>query len=99
MTTETFPALRDAFELACDDAFERFKEALQERVLHWLTNDPDKLRRVLYRIDVSEKLARQAFEAVEAPLIATRLTNLLIERELKKIQTRKASRNNDWLDV
>jgi len=99
MDDEALPALQEAFELDYQNDFERFRDALRERVLHWLENDVDKLRRVLYRIDVSEKQARQAFDAVEAPLIATRLTDLLIEREIKKVKTRKASKDNDWLDV
>jgi hypothetical protein len=90
-----FPALRMAFDLNHQDDHKRFREALRERVLDWLNHDFDKLRRVLYRIDVSEAAARAAFDALEAPLVADRLTDLLIEREMQKIKTRNTSNTND----
>ena len=99
MTNIDFPTLRNAFELEQRETFERFRAALCRRVLDWLNSDIEKLRRVLYRIDVSEHYARQAFDAEEANLIAERLTDLLIDREMQKLKTRNAGSTNDWLDV
>lgn len=95
-----FPVLRSAFALERVDGFGKFRKQLSERVLHLLNHDLEKLRLILYRVDVSEKLARQAFDLLEAPLIAEKLTDLLIEREARKMETRKAGGSGtDWLDA
>lgn len=95
-----YPVLRNAFELERVDQFEKFRKQLTERLLYLLNHDTEKLTLILYRVDVSETLARQAFELLEAPLIAEKLADLLIEREARKIETRKPKSNaNDWLDA
>ena len=98
--TSDFPVLRNAFDLERVDNYEKFRKQLSERVLHLLNHDMEKLRYVLYRVDVSEALARQAFDLLEAPMIAEKLADLLIEREARKMKTRKPkSSASDWLDA
>ena len=93
------PALRHAFELPEENNFSEFRLALHNIVLHWLQSDLEKLRRILYRIDVSEALARKAFELEDSVAIAERLTDLLIDRELQKLRNRGTSSQGDWMDL
>ena len=99
MQQEDYPVLRDAFNLERSNEVGAFKRQLTERVLHLLNHDFEKLRWILYRVDVSETLARQAFDLLEAPLIAGKLAELLMEREARKQQTRKNNSGNEWLDA
>ncbi|HZF99667.1 MAG TPA: hypothetical protein VEY71_01630 [Chitinophagales bacterium] len=100
MQAPDFPALRDAFNLERSNEFAAFRKQLTERVLHLLNHDTEKLRWILYRVDVSEKLARQAFDLLEAPLIAAKLADLLIEREARKHNTcAPKSGTSEWLDA
>ena len=101
MSENNFPALRNAFELHEVSDLEIFRRQLQECVLHLLMNDLEKLRRILYRVDIPEVLARKAFEVLEPSLIANQLTELLINREIEKYNSRKSSSSGskDWLDA
>lgn len=99
MQRDEYPVLRDAFDLTQTDEVAAFKKQLSERVLHLLNHDFEKLRWILYRVDVSEKLARQAFDLLEAPLIAQKLSDLLMEREARKLKTRNRNSGSEWLDA
>ncbi len=66
---------------------------VQELLLH----DTARLYQVLYRIDVKEEKVKKAFD--DNPLlevVAERITNLIIERQMEKMQWRKkySSREN-----
>ncbi len=67
----------------------------KEEVRKWLANviarlmheDMERLLWILYRLDISEKKAIEALSLSAAPDLA--LADLVIERKLQKIQTRK----------
>lgn len=54
-----------------------------------LQEKPDLLMSILYRIDVPEHLVRDVFESVPHDDLAVRLTDLMIDRELRKVRTRR----------
>lgn len=60
-------------------------QALSERILHFLRVDIDKLTQALYRIDVDDQLVDNAFNLGEIHLIADKLSELIIQRQLKKL--------------
>jgi len=55
-------------------------------ILYMMDRDFQKLLNVLYRIDINEEKVKQAF-AGENP--ADRLADLIIEREILKVETRR----------
>jgi len=59
----------------------------------------EKLKWLLYRIDVPEKLFNKAMEEKDTDSIAAALTQLIYVRQLEKLKTRKSSSNNDFLDL
>jgi len=65
---------------------EKLQNWLAEEIAYMMDRDFQKLLNILYRIDVSEDKVKQAF-ADENP--AHKLAILIIDRELKKVETRK----------
>ena len=59
---------------------------LSGEIAEMMENNFQKLINVLYRIDINERKAKRAF-ASDNP--ADQLAKLIIERELKKVETRK----------
>lgn len=60
-------------------------EKLTDRIVHFLRVDIDKLTQALYRIDVDDQLVDNAFNLGEIHLIAAELSELIIQRQLKKL--------------
>ncbi|MFN8291582.1 MAG: hypothetical protein U0U70_15100 [Chitinophagaceae bacterium] len=74
-----------------DPAFrqsEKYK-ALVAQVDYLLSHDFEKLVFYLYRIDVDENKLRQLLQARQGENAAGLIADLLIERQLQKIETRK----------
>jgi len=65
-----------------------FRAAVKNQVLYFLENDLNKLYSLLYRIDVSEQKAKDAFGG-SAKEISENITELILERLLQKIESRK----------
>jgi hypothetical protein len=78
---------------------EQFLGLLQKEIEDLLLHDLEKLRWVLYRIDVPERLADKAFQEHEPDKIAAALTQLIYSRQLEKLKTRKSSSSGDYLDL
>ena len=68
---------------------DKLQEWLTREISILLDRDFQHLLNVLYRIDVSEEKVKQAF-AGKDPAYA--IAGLIIERELKKVETRKKYR-------
>ena len=68
---------------------DKLQEWLAREISILLDRDFQHLLNVLYRIDVSEEKVKQAF-AAKYP--AFEIAGLIIERELKKVETRKKYR-------
>lgn len=65
-----------------------FRAAVKNQVLYYLENDLNKLYSLLYRIDVSEQKAKDAFGG-STKEISEKITELILERLLQKIESRK----------
>ena len=70
--------------------FSTFRNWLIDAIARLIDRDFNHFVNLLYRIDVSESKAREAFVDHENP--AAKLADLIIERELKKVETRKKYR-------
>jgi len=82
-------------ELDSESAFlNQLKLKLAERIKFFIRTDIDKLMQALYRIDVDDKLSDQAFNLGEINQIADKLAELIIMRQLQKIDyARKFNKN------
>jgi hypothetical protein len=49
----------------------------------------EQLLAILYRLDVDETKANEAFEQPSRPAIARRLAEIVVERQLRTIRTRR----------
>ena len=69
--------------------FESKKKALMQRVAYLILHDFDRLLRLLYTVDVDERVLKHLLQQQPQPDAATVITELLIQRQLKKLQTRQ----------
>jgi hypothetical protein len=70
-------------------SLEEFRKYLTEKLKFLLDNKFDMLVNILYRIDINEKKLSQLFSGKNRDSIPTTLANLIIERQLQKINLRK----------
>jgi hypothetical protein len=100
-------AITDSFEIdeallpASTDNEERFKalrSLLIRRIEELAEKDMEKLMWILYRIDVSEKKLHETMQQTPPDKFGSTIADLIIERQLKKIETRKqfGGKENDW---
>lgn len=68
-----------------EQSWEQLKDLLAQRILLWLRTDMDKLLQALYRIDVSDRDTAHAFELGEVNAVAKSLAELILNRQLQKI--------------
>jgi hypothetical protein len=71
--------------------FDKLKEWLAYEIQILLDHDFEKLLNMLYRIDVNEQKAKEAFADLNPSM---KLAELIIAREIKKVETRKKYGNN-----
>lgn len=69
------------------------KKRLSEELVYMLHHEMEKLMNLLYRIDVREKDTKAAFAQSDPKLIAPKLAQAIIQRELEKAQSRKEYRD------
>jgi len=67
-------------------------ESLKNGINDLIDQDFDALLQLLYRVDVSENKLRQMLASFPAADAAGIITNLLLERQLQKIRSRKENR-------
>ena len=67
---------------------DELKAALKKIVSYLLDKDMSRLLMALYRIDVSETKVKQVLAVAEPEKIADSITDLIIARELQKVETR-----------
>lgn len=68
--------------------YNELHQRLTECVVYLLLHHMEQLLQILYRVDVNEQLTKAAFAQNDPQKIAPELARLLIERELKKAETR-----------
>jgi len=64
-------------------------EALAERILGLLRDNPDRLFSALYVLDISERITREALTAATLQEKSVALAVAILERETQKIATRR----------
>jgi organic radical activating enzyme len=67
-------------------------EKLTLVIEHLLRNNFEKLCHAMYRLDVSERKYQEVLTATDPSGISARLADLVIEREMQKVVTRKIYR-------
>ena len=100
MTTinkDLVPALTASLEITLPDniPLEELKQKLSLHINHLINHDFEKLVSLLYRIDVNENKIRQLLKQEEGENAAGLIADLIIERQLQKIESRRKSAKND----
>ena len=100
MTTinkDLVPALNASLEITLPDNItpEELKQKLALHINHLINHDFEKLVSLLYRIDVNENKIRQFLKQAEGENAAKLITDLIIERQLQKIESRRNSVKDD----
>ncbi len=70
-------------------SFAEFRKHIIQRINDWINNDFEHLLFLLYRIDVHEDKVRKLMQEHKGENSAEVLTDLIIERQKQKIETRK----------
>jgi hypothetical protein len=71
------------------DAYEKLLGRIEAGVYDLLMNNSEHLAWLLYRIDVREKDSRKAFQESDSRKIASSLTQLIVQRQIEKFESRK----------
>lgn len=74
--------------LAQSTTYQQLQERLTALIVYLLLHKMELLLQVLYRVDVFERDTKSAFAQNDPKLIAPELAKLIIDRELKKAETR-----------
>lgn len=83
----------DAEQEALSSVLQSLRAELASRVEAMLIHRRELLLSLLYRIDVKESLVVDAFRSAPHGEIATRLADLIIDRQLEKVRSRRAYGN------
>ncbi len=77
-----------------------FESDLANYLDHLIKKDFEKLIQILYRIDVDEKKLRKLLEQFPQSDAGKIMASLILERQIKKIEFREATKNNnnEWED-
>ena len=80
-----------------EEKFSAFRKLLVERIDELIRADFEKLKWILYRIDVSEKKLSEELKNSEADA-ATIMADMIIARQIEKAESRKkfGGKENDW---
>ncbi|MES2619907.1 MAG: hypothetical protein V4615_03570 [Bacteroidota bacterium] len=80
-----------------DEKFRAIRQLLIQRIEELLHRDIEKLKWILYRIDISEKKLFETLQNSDADA-ATVMADLIIERQIEKAESRKkfGGNENDW---
>lgn len=80
-----------------EEQFRAFRSLLIRRIDELIHYDFEKLKWILYRIDVSEKKLSDTLQHSEADA-ATIIADLIIQRQIEKAESRKhfGEREGDW---
>ncbi|MCW3081364.1 hypothetical protein [Segetibacter sp.] len=76
------------------NSYEQLQLALANRLNYLITNDFSLLISILYRLDISEEKVREFLSQKKELTASDIIAKLIIERQLQKIASRKAFKNN-----
>ena len=71
---------------------ETILEALSKNISYLLDHDLSKLLQALYRIDVNEQAVKQILATEETSEMSMQIAQLILKRELEKVETRNLYR-------
>jgi len=93
MNTDLIPAIRQSFNIELPDAIslDELKQKLFSHINHLIQSDFEKMVSLLYRIDVSEVKLKYLLQNKKEEIAANTIADLIIERQLQKIESRKKS--------
>lgn len=74
---------------------EDVKRVLAERILFLLEKNVENLVQIIYRIDLNQEKVDNIFSTESKSDIADKLSDAIIERQLKKVQTRMKYKNEE----
>lgn len=72
-----------------EDSWEELKRNLKARLKELLNDEFNQLVNAMYRLDVSEARFNQALSAGNQDAIAEQLTEIVLNRELQRLETRR----------
>jgi hypothetical protein len=73
-----------------DTWHESMRNQLEEYIVELLTKSPEQMMRILYRIDVDERLVKEIINTAPIGSIASKLSELILDRMKQKVLTRLA---------
>lgn len=95
MGKDLITSINETFSLGLSvSGYDDIKSILSEKINDWIINDFPKLIHVLYRIDISEKKIHDLLKNNKTKDASDILADLVIERELQKIEARKKSNHS-----
>ena len=97
MNTNLISGINQYLEIELPVSFSReeLKQQLAVHINYLINHDFEKLVFYLYRIDVDETKMRRLLEQREGENAAGLISDLIIERELQKMESRKKSRSSE----
>ncbi len=79
-------------ELTLQTSIDDLKEKLTQVIGYLLDKNFEKVLQAMYRIDINEEKLKVALASDPPDQIAPKIANLIIERELQKIESRRGYR-------
>lgn len=97
MNTDLIPAIRQSINIELPDniPFEELKRKLSAHINHLIQTDFENLVSLLYRIDISEPKLKHLLQETRGEDAGNTIADLIIERQLQKIESRKKSTGNE----
>lgn len=91
VNTDVVAGINGSMELNLPDSvsLDELKQKLSAHINHLINHDFEKLVYCLYRIDVNENKMRTLLEMKQGENTAELIADLVIERQLQKIESRK----------
>lgn len=101
MQQQLIENINSSFELSIPEHIDKkeLHQLLSEYINQLIQNDFQKLVQLLYRIDVNEIRLRQVLKENKDKDAAPVIANLIIERQLQKINSRKQSGVHDSKEI
>ncbi|MEN7549171.1 hypothetical protein AAG747_14705 [Rapidithrix thailandica] len=72
-----------------EDAFRHLHKLLSQKIGYLLDHDFERLMSICYIIDLKEEKVKEILSGLQAGNIAENLANLIIQRQLQKVEIRR----------
>jgi uncharacterized protein YwgA len=97
INTDLVSIINASFEISLSEAIslEELKQKLSLHINHLINHDFEKLVSLLYRVDVNENKMRRLLEQKRGEDAAGLIADLIIERQMQKIKSRRETKSNN----